>query len=307
MSARSDEEEVMPIKTAMGLVLVLLQLPVAARAADPGSAAFEKEAAKQDAVYQSRGENVPAGYVVDRSLLSYAAALPAEFKRSLANLGPNDRWLDVGAGEGRAILDYYTPLYDAMHPEGRERRGKKAQAVAISIEDRRTPRWHKTAASLGPGQIRYFSGKRLREYSLEDLGRFQLITDNTGGFSYARYLSVFMERALGALELNGNFYTLLLDVLPEAASGAAAYPDTLFLTEIRNDYGANVRVCSWLKSISCVAVTCEPDVKSKRPVELYRMKKTCDNVSVPPLELVQFSAGTPPQRRYRLPALPIDE
>src|SRR5688572_17889025 len=119
MPVRSDEEEVMPIRTAMVAMAVIFLLPAAAaHAADAG--ALEKEVARQESVYQSRGENVPAGYVVDRSLLSYAAALPTEFKRSLANLGPNDRWLDVGAGEGRAILDYYTPLYDAMHPEGRE-------------------------------------------------------------------------------------------------------------------------------------------------------------------------------------------
>ena len=300
----------MPIKTAMGagVVLVLQALWPALAHGQAPAPAVEKEVARQQAIYQSRGENVPAGYVVDRSLLAYTAALPAEFRRSLANLGPSDRWLDIGAGEGRAILDYYAPLYDSMHPEGRERRGKKAQAVAISIEDRRTPRWHKTAASLGARQIQYFSGRPLREYSLEELGRFQLITDNTGGFSYARYLSTFMERALGALEVDGNFYTLLLDVLPETATGPAAYPDSLLLTEIHNAAGSDVRVCSWLKSISCVAVTCERDLKSTRPVELYRIQKVCEGVAVPRLDLVQFGAGTPPLRKYRWQTwLPLDE
>jgi hypothetical protein len=298
MSTRSDEEEVVPIKTATSVVVVLvLQIlwVAPARSADPG--ALEKEVAKQDAVYQSRGENVPAGYVVDRSLLAYAAALPAGFGNSLANLGPADRWLDIGAGEGKALLDYYTPRYDSMHPG---RRGKKARVVAMSIEDRRTARWHETAKGLEPDQITYWFGRRLREYSPEELGRFQLITDLTGGFSYARALSVFMERALGALDLNSDFYTLLLDVLPEKSAGPSAYPDSLFLTEIQNTDGANVRVCSWLKRISCVEVTCEPDTKSTRPVELYRIRKVCGNVAVPPLELVHYKAGTPPLRRFQL-------
>jgi hypothetical protein len=286
------------VQTAIRIVVVLI-LPTlwlaTSRAADPG--ALEKEVEKQEAVYQSRGESVPVGYVVDRSLLAYAAALPAGFNYSLANLGAADRWLDIGAGEGKALLDYYTPRYDSMHPE---RRGKKARAVAMSIEDRRTDRWHETAKSLEPDQITYWFGRRLREYSPEELGRFQLITDLTGGFSYARELSVFMERTLGALDLNGNFYTLLLDVLPEQAADASAYPDSLLLTEIQNADGSGVRVCSWLKRISCVEVTCEPDTKSTRPVELYRMRKVCDNVAVPPLELVQYKAGTPPQRRFQL-------
>jgi hypothetical protein len=306
MSVRSDEEEVVPIRTAIAVVVVLASLPwmVAARAADLD--AHEKEAAKQEAVYQSRGESVPVGYVVDRSLLAYAAALPAGFGQSLASLGPADRWLDIGAGEGKALLDYYAPRYDSMNPG---RRGRKARAVALSIEDRRTPRWHETAKSLEPEQISYWSGRRLREYSPEELGRFQLITDLTGGFSYARELSVFMERALGALDLNGNFYTLLLDVLPEAAPGPSAYPDSLLLTEIRNAAGADVRVCSWLKSVSCVEVTCEPDTNSTRPVELYRIRKVCNNVAVSPLELVHYKAGTPPLRRFRLgrPSWEIDQ
>jgi hypothetical protein len=305
MHTRSDEEEAMPIKAAIGLVLVLLQLPVVAGAAEPGSAAFEKEAAKLDAVYQSRGENVPAGYVVDRSLLAYTAALPAEFKRSLASLGPADRWLDIGAGEGKALLDYYTPRYDAMHPE---RRGGKARAVAMSIEDRRTPRWHDAAKGLEANQITYWSGRPLREYSPEELGRFQLVTDLTGGFSYTRTLSLFMEIVLGALEVNGNFYTLLLDVLPEAAPGPAAYPDSLLLTEVQNAAGASVRMCAWLKSIACVQVTCQADTKSARPVELYRVQKVCGDVRVPALELVHFRAGTPPVRWFQWNTwLPLDE
>jgi hypothetical protein len=283
------------LQTAIrGVALVLWVAP--SLAAEPGSA-FEKEIAQQEAVYQSRGENVPVGYVVDRSLLAYAAALPAGFGPSLASLGPADRWLDIGAGEGKALLDYYAPRYDSMNPE---RRGKKARAVAMSIEDRRTPRWHETAKGLEPGQITYWFGRRLREYSPEELGRFQLITDLTGGFSYARQLSVFMERTLDALDLNGDFYTLLLDVLPEKAAGPSAYPDSLLLTEIQDADGSGVRICAWLKSISCVEVTCEPDTKSTRPVELYRMRKVCGHVAVPPLELVHYGAGTPPLRRFRL-------
>jgi hypothetical protein len=287
-------------------VIVLALWAALSPAAEPGSA-LEAEAAKQESVYESRGENVPTGYVVDRSLLAYAADLPAGFDSSLAELGPTDRWLDIGAGEGKAILDYYTPRYDAMHPQ---RRGPKARAVAMSIEDRRTARWHETEKGLEANQISYWFGRRLREYSPEELGRFRLVTDLAGGFSYTRTLSLFMEKVLGALEPSGNFYTLLLDVLPEAATEPSAYPDTLLLTEIQRPDGASVRVCSWLKSISCAEVACDPDKRAaRRPVELYRVRKTCNAVSVPHLELVGYRAGTPPLRRFRLgrPSWEIDQ
>jgi SAM-dependent methyltransferase len=282
--------------------LLVLQTPwlETSHSQQPGSSTFDQEASKQEAIYQSQGEKVPEGYVVDRSLLAYASILSSEFDRSLANLGPTNRWLDIGAGEGRAILDYYAARYDSMHLEGRERRGKKAQAVAISIEDRRTPHWHKTAASLEANKIRYLSGRRLREYSLEELGRFQLITDVIGGFSYSRDLSLFMEKVLGFLELSGRFYTLLLDVLPESGANRTHYPDTLFLTEIANADGSDVRVCSWLKSITCVEVACESRTESKRPIEIYRIHKVCNGVTVPALVLLHYKAGTPPQRRFQL-------
>jgi len=292
------------LKTTSTRVVALLLLQSlwlqAAQSQQPGGAALDQEARKQEAIYQSRGEGVPSGYVVDRSLLSYSSTLPAGFDRSLANLGPSDRWLDIGAGEGNAILDYYTELYDAMHWEGRERRGKKAQAVAISIEDRRTPEWYETADRLAPDQIRYLYGKRMREYAPEELGRFQLVTDVIGGFSYTRYLSAFMEKVLSILELNGTFFTLLLDVVPETDPDPALYKDLLFLTEIEKPDGSNVKVCSWLKSISCVQVTCELNTELKRPIELYRVQKVCDKVAVPTLLPLSYEAGTPPPRRYRL-------
>src|SRR5260221_645383 len=76
----------------------------------------------------------------------------------------------------------------------------KARAVALSIEDRRTDKWREQAANLGNDRIRYLSGRRLREYSPEELGKFQIITDVYGGFSYTEDLSQFLEKVMSALE-----------------------------------------------------------------------------------------------------------
>jgi len=261
---------------------------------------LDEEISKQESIYHGRGDQLVEGYVIDRSLLSYTFTLSAEFDGSLANLGPQDRWLDVGAGQGQAILDYYTPRYDSMHAEGRERRGTNARAVAISIEDRRTPLWTQSAASLETSKIQYLFGRRLREYSPEELGRFQLITDVIGGFSYTVDLSLFMEKVLGFLDLNGSFYTLLQDVQSEAGMNKPHYEGSPFLTEIANADGSKSRVCPWLKSITCVEVTCELRMEWKPPIEVYRVRKVCNNVAVPALVPVHYEAGTPPERGYRL-------
>jgi len=159
---------------------------------------FGEEASKQAEIYNSAGQTIPEGYIIGRSLRSYAFTLSPEFRHSLAKLGAQDRWLDIGAGEGNAILDYRTSKYDVIL-QGSTEGGGKAQAIAMSIEDRRTPRWHEAAANLDEKQIRYVFGKRLHDYSQEELGQFQLMTDVLGGFSYTRYVSLFMEKALGFL------------------------------------------------------------------------------------------------------------
>jgi hypothetical protein len=259
-----------------------------------------EELEKQRGIYGTKGTAVPSGYVIDRSLLSYTYALSEPFNRALAGLGPNDRWLDIGAGEGHAILDYCTAKYDALHDRYGEAPEKKARAVAISIEDRRTERWHTTAASVDPGQIQYLFGKTLREYAPQELGRFQVITDVMGGFSYSNQLSVFMERALSLLEVNGSFHTVLADVHSESGRNKPHYEGSPYLTEISTRDGAEVKVCSWLKRIACVEVTCEFKPNWTPPIEVYHIRKTCEDVKVPALLPVHYTAGTPPERGYRL-------
>ncbi len=169
--------------------------PAAGWAQEPAQSRIEEETSKQKKIYQSRGADVPDGYVTNRGLSDYAGLLPSGFCDALGRLGTSDRWLDIGAGAGQAILDYYAPPDAAAPAEKCARPGGLASAVAISIEDRRTDAWHQLAASLGE-RIRYLTGKSLRNYSLEELGKFQIITDVYGGFSYTEDLSRFMEKVL---------------------------------------------------------------------------------------------------------------
>ncbi|HVO95869.1 MAG TPA: hypothetical protein VMT22_23645, partial [Terriglobales bacterium] len=131
---------------------------------------IEDEIAKQEKIYRSRGADVPGGYVTNRGLSDYAELLPTGFCDALGRLGSSDRWLDIGAGAGQAILDYYAPVGDAPSGAKCARSGARARAVAISIEDRRTDRWREQAARLGDDRIRYLSGKRLSQYSRDELG-----------------------------------------------------------------------------------------------------------------------------------------
>ena len=118
---------------------------------------IDEEITKQEEIYRSRGADVPRGYITNRGLSDYAGFLSAGFCDALSRLDTSGRWLDIGAGAGQAILDYYAPPDAAAPAEKCARPGGLASAVAISIEDRRTDAWHQLAASLGE-RIRYVSG-----------------------------------------------------------------------------------------------------------------------------------------------------
>jgi hypothetical protein len=285
------------MRKAVSIVFVLCWLG-AAQAQPVSVVPYADQLLKQDSIYQGKGEQRTDGYTVDRALSVYADGLSSEFDRALALLGPSDRWLDIGAGEGQAVLDYYAPSLKTQ-TDPSEIRGRKARAVAMSIEDRRSPSWQETAARLGENHIQYLSGRRLGEYSSQELGRFQVITDMMGGFSYTTDLSRFMETVLDLLEVNGTFFTVLQDVQREEGTSTPFYPGAPFLTEIADADGSELKVCSWLKRIGCAEVKCEPKTHWKPPVEAFRVRKVCEAVTVPPLAPVHYQAGTPPERRFQ--------
>jgi hypothetical protein len=257
---------------------------------------IDEEVAKQQKIYRSRGADVPDGYITNRGLSDYAGFLPSGFCDALGKLGTSDQWLDIGAGAAQAILDYYAPPEDVAPAEKCARPGGLARAVAMSIEDRRTEAWQQLAASLGE-RIRYLSGKSLRHYSIEELGKFQIITDVYGGFSYTEDLSRFMEKVMNLLEIGGTFYTIVQNVHLEAAKES---PSTGYQTELVDAAGRDVKLCSWLKKTSCAKVTCESKSDWNSPSELINIRKVCSEVSVPRIKLMKFVAGYPPDRRFQL-------
>jgi SAM-dependent methyltransferase len=262
---------------------------------EPVHPRIKKEFLEQEKIYRSRGADGRRVYTTNRGLSRYAELLPSGFCDSLGRLGSSDRWLDIGAGQGEAILDYYLPE-DAAAERCRGS-GPRARAVAISIEDRRTDDWKQQVTGIGDDRIRYLFGKRLRQYSPEELGKFQIITDVYGGFHYTEDLSQFIDKVLRLLEVGGGFYTLATGVHLEDGKEKLG---SLYLTELEDAFGRPVKVCSWLKKISCVQVSCESKSDRERPTELIKIQKVCNDTSVPRMKLVEFEAGYPPGRCFQL-------
>src|SRR5512147_789836 len=96
------------------IVVQALGLP-AVWSQEPAEPRLDEEITKQEEIFRRRGADVPRGYTTDRGLSAYAELLPTGFCDALGRLGSSDRWLDIGAGAGQAILDYYAPP-DAAAP-----------------------------------------------------------------------------------------------------------------------------------------------------------------------------------------------
>jgi hypothetical protein len=286
--------------TRLAVLIVIVVQPIGPGAGwtqEPVQPRINEEFSKQEKIYRRRGADVPGSYVTNRGLSDYAEVLPTGFCDALGSLGSSDRWLDIGAGEGQAILDYYAPQDDAVPAEKCGGSGPKARAVAISIEDRRTDKWKQQAARLGDDRIQYLSGKRLRHYSREELGKFRIITDVYGGFTYSENLSRFLETVLSLLEIGGAFYTVLPSVHLEDGTDKLG---TWYLTELVDAASRPVKVCSWLKQTSCTKVTCESKSDWDAPTQLIKIRKVCSEVSVPTLKIVEYMAGAPPGRRFQI-------
>jgi hypothetical protein len=284
---------------------------IAALAAPPATAAeapppIDIELSRQQSINHSKGPARPEGYVIDRGLSAYVLALMPGFEQAVERLGPQDRWLDVGAGRGQAMIDYHLPQAEGTAPRKPQRR--RANTVAMSIEDRREQLWHDTALLQESGQMRYVYGRNLRAYSTEEIGGpFQLVSDVIGGFSYTEELSGFVEKVLSLMTVDGVFYTVLQDVRSEEGDNKPFYPNEPFLTRILDEKGAETSVCAWLRRIQCAEVLCAPKSGWRPPLQTYRIRKTCEAVSVPRLERLRYVAGTPPERVFRMtpaPAVP---
>jgi len=300
MSVKWSVKESKTARTRLAVLIVIVLQPLglgATSAQETAQPRNDEEITKQEKIYRSRGADVPGGYVTGRRLSDYLELLPSGFCDALGTLGSSDRWLDIGAGAGQAILDYYAPEDDSAPGKKCAGAGGKVRAVAMSIEDRRTDKWQQRAASLGDDRIRYLSGKRLRHYSGEELGKFQIITDVYGGFSYTEDLSVFIEKVLSLLEIGGVFYTMVQSVHLENGKDK---PSTWYLTELVDAAGRDVKVCSWLKKTTCVNVGCDSKSDWDAPTELINIRKVCGDVSVPRVKLLKYEAGNPPARKFQL-------
>lgn len=214
------------------------------------------------------------------------------------SLGTQQRWLDVGAGAGVAITDYFLrPIQD--------HRGKKtlyqcsgyqyAEVVGITVEDQKNEHMKQIISSIG-SKIKFFTGKYFEDFLPEELGTFDLISDVYGAVAYSPKLDVVLRKAGNLLRANGYFMTLLEpkeDRRTNNPDKKEIYEDkgSLQIFSRQNQY---ITLNDWFGNFRCLKLI-EP-INEDRPVII--LKKVCDDVYVPDLILEKIFDGSPPVRQY---------
>lgn len=198
-----------------------------------------------------------------RGLDDYKKHFGPYFEAVLENLNfAKDRWLDAGAGNALAQREVQIARYAEI---------KGTPLVAVGVEK------PKEAPIVLPGFI-YKSGRYIEDIPNSELGKFDLITDLVGAFSYAEHIEAVLRKYFELLTDEGDIYiTRQYDRI-----------------QLRN--GDYVSLREWLETIPGIKVYPAEGPKSigvhlKRA---YPYKK----IIIPDLEIIEFETLRPPKRTY---------
>jgi hypothetical protein len=152
---------------------------------------------------------------VSRSLREYEWNLGADFQQILGGLGTNGAWLDVGAGNAFAQVQFA----QACQQEGRP----VPQLTALVAEATRDP--------PDPELVRYEAGDLIESYRPWDLGPFDLVTDVYAAMSYGKRLDLVLTRLAELTRVGGHLlFTLKVDS-PKSEGELAGLCGTHFVNE----------------------------------------------------------------------------
>lgn len=112
-----------------------------------------------------------------------------DLKEELVKLRPEDHWIDLGAGQAKALYDYYESL-----------KGQAQTTAIVYVKP------EKNYIEQLPSNSKYLSGRFFEDIPEGEIARADLITDFYGVISYTHDLSGSLERAISLLKTNGILY-----------------------------------------------------------------------------------------------------
>jgi len=210
-----------------------------------------------------------ASFVTRRGFGAYDGLLGGDFTRSVRTLGPEDSWIDMGAGDARAMRDVFSKSLDRPPP----------RMSALGHAPPRDPSFAAFAETAGD-RFTPLYGRMLEDYPIAELGTHELVSDLYGPFSYAPHMDEVLETYGRIAKVDGDVYVLA----------------SWHFNRIVDDLGHGVSLDEWARSIEGLElVSREAHAGS---VYALHFRRVAGEVHVPRLELRKLDWGQPPDRLY---------
>ena len=258
-------------------------------------------------------------FLVTRGLKDYAAYLGPRFMEKLRKLGPNDHWIDFGAGSAYAMIEFGTMPWIHSLVKRFFRRPPKMTATGFKMPI--DGKLYDFLADQPTKAFQYLDGRYVEDLTAETIGGppASLITDIYGAMAYTPDPNGVLKKAHELLAVGGEFHfslpitaVLRRRVTPSWGRGFHSgvayaweeYPVFRMLGD--GSAGTGIDPRNWirtLKGFEIVEMTnLEADDFSIESQQLRVILRKVPDVpfDVAWLRTVRFNAGAPPVRVYRL-------
>lgn len=227
------------------------------------------------AVNATRGKIADNAFIVNRTLrgndFSYEAALGPAFIERLNGLRLYDHWIDMGAGDALAIREYLE-------------NGGRSVATAVAYVEPTDPAFTAFARSVHANSFRGLFGRYVEDIPTEQLGVATIVSDLMGPLAYSPQMDEIIAKYAETLEVGGEIYTAIpYQTVVKDAEG--------------NEWLLEDFIERWIADSEGLELV---EVVPDEPWWGVRMhlRKTSDDVVVPPLTLLHLEPGGPTRRWY---------
>lgn len=263
-----------PLLVALSIFYTPLELygSFFSRCAGYLEAGGQTEQETQLALLQIRYKVASNSFPVERDLSHYKHAFP-ELAERLATFPSDGIWMDMGAGEARAMLSYLAELKSAVGVGQRQ-----LLAIGASI-----PENNENDIRLAQREDRgrfYYIESYIEKLEFADLPKADLITDVYGPLSYSSSLSQILLRYIAQLKVGGDLF-----ILADPSNTLIRHPEKDGLLDLLD----------YLRLVKGVRVVEAHDLGKGVSIHIQR---TEGEIVVPAVRLKAAESTIPPQFLY---------
>ncbi|MEK2688934.1 hypothetical protein [Bdellovibrio sp. GT3] len=200
-------------------------------------------------------------FATNRNLEDYSLELHPDFKVSIAKLTANQHWVDLGAGKATAQIQFLKSF---------KNKSDRPQMTAVAFK---LDRWFKPSTFNGKLSIQEGAYEAMPTASWK---KADVVTDLYGVLSYTTDFSGALQKTVDMMNVHGELYLLALPWGYQFEKG----PTQMDLPQ-------------YLEGIEGLRI--EHLQRGQ-----FKITKTQESVTIPPVELLRYTDSPPPLRTFQI-------